>query len=75
MGVWVNTKNVRGVSELDCDKVYNEFSLSTKKVNELNDCFDFLEQPYYELEACFTKWVSLYKAVDKLLKATQTNIK
>lgn len=42
-------------------KIYSEFSSSVKKVKELKDCFDFLEQPYYEiLKHVSTRWISLF---------------
>lgn len=50
-------------------KIYSEFSSSTCNVKELRNCFDFLDLTYYEtLKHISTRWVSLYKAIDRLLK-------
>ena len=53
-------------------KVCSKFSSSTKNVNELKNCFDFLEQTNYEtLKHVSTRWASLYTAVARFLKNWQ----
>jgi hypothetical protein len=50
-------------------KVFNEFSSSAKKLDELKDFFIFLETEYSVLLRLVpTRFLSLFAAVDKLLK-------
>ena len=50
-------------------KVFNEFSSSAKKVNELRECFEFVEQEYSaQLRHVPVRWLSLLPAVDRLLR-------
>lgn len=49
-------------------KIFNEFSMSAKRVTELKDCFDFVQQDYHNvLSHISVRWLSLYVAVDRLI--------
>lgn len=50
-------------------KVYNEFSVSAQNIEQLKDCFEFVNLEYENiLRHVPTRWLSLYPAVDRLLK-------
>lgn len=50
-------------------KCYNEFSSSTKKVNELKEFFIFCEEEWSDLlRTVPTRWLSLIPATERLLK-------
>lgn len=50
-------------------KIYSEFLSGTCCTKELKDCFDFLDQSYFQvLKHVSTSWLSLYKVTDRLLK-------
>lgn len=51
-------------------KIYAEFSISSKRVKELKDCFDFLELEYENIiRHVITRWLSLHKALEKIVNA------
>lgn len=55
------------VENLAC-KVFAEFSNSAKRKEELKQCFEFMDMEYEEvLRHAPTRWLSLYKAVERLL--------
>ncbi|CAG9818140.1 unnamed protein product [Phaedon cochleariae] len=50
-------------------KVYAEFSNSSKKSELLRECFEFMDMEYEKiLRHVSTRWLSLFVAVDRLLK-------
>ncbi|XP_031329485.1 uncharacterized protein LOC116170636 [Photinus pyralis] len=50
-------------------KIYAEFSNSAKKCEALKDCFEYLEIHYQKmLRHVTTRWLSLYSALDRLLR-------
>lgn len=49
-------------------KVFNEFSISAKRVTELKDCFEFVQQDFHNVSRHISvRWLSLYSAVDRLI--------
>lgn len=49
-------------------KVFNEFSMSSKRVEELKECFKFLQQDFHNvLRHIPVRWLSLFNAVDRLI--------
>ncbi|KAL4099097.1 hypothetical protein QTP88_023584 [Uroleucon formosanum] len=49
-------------------KVFNEFSISAKRITELKDCFEFVQQDFHNvLRHISVRWLSLYTAVDRLI--------
>lgn len=57
------------VENLAC-KVFAEFSNSAKRKDELKQCFEFMDMEYEEvLRHVPTRWLSLYKAVERLLSS------
>ena len=51
-------------------KIYAEFSISSKRIKELKDFFDFLELEYDNIiRHVITRWLSLHKALDKIVNA------
>lgn len=52
------------------NKIYSEFSTSTVKDRNLKECFDFFNLEYVTLyKNIATRWLSLTKCVDQLIKA------
>ena len=65
-------KNALKVLSFDIEnlvlKVFSEFSNSAKKREELKECFEFCESEFHEvIRHVPTRWLSLFKAVDRLL--------
>jgi len=53
-------------------KVFAEFSNSAKKRENLKECYDFYESEFHEVvRHSPTRWLSLFKAVDRLLLSWQ----
>lgn len=51
-------------------KIYAEFSISSKRVKELKECFDFLELEYeHVIKHVVTRWLTLHKALEKIVNA------
>lgn len=51
-------------------KIYSEFSNSAKKSDALKECFEYLEMDYQKmLRHVTTRWLSLYAALDRLLRS------
>ncbi|GFV41677.1 uncharacterized protein TNCV_3628281 [Trichonephila clavipes] len=67
-------KNALKVMPVDVEnivmKVFSEFSCSTKKREDLKECFDFFESEYREvIRHVPTRWLSLFKALDRMLSS------
>ncbi|GFT18104.1 uncharacterized protein TNCV_182861 [Trichonephila clavipes] len=65
-------KNALKVMPVDVEnivmKVFAEFSCSAKKREDLKECFDFFESEYREvIRHVPTRWLSLFKALDRML--------
>ncbi|GFS59064.1 uncharacterized protein TNCV_69591 [Trichonephila clavipes] len=51
-------------------KVFAKFSSSSKKREDLKECFDFFESEYREvIRHVPTRWLSLFKALDRMLSS------
>jgi len=51
-------------------KIYAEFSNSSKRVEELKSCFDFVEMEYEKvIRYSQVRWLSLFQAVERLLSS------
>jgi len=49
-------------------KVFNEFSMSSKRVEELKECFEFVQQDFHNvLRHIPVRWLSLFNAMDRLI--------
>ena len=49
-------------------RVFNEFSSSAKRVQELKSCFDFVDLKYKDLlRHVATRWLSLLSAIERLI--------
>ncbi|GFS75352.1 dimer_Tnp_hAT domain-containing protein [Trichonephila clavipes] len=67
-------KNALKVMPVDVEnivmKVFAEFSCSAKKREDLKECFDFFESEYREvIRHVSTRWLSLFKALDRMLSS------
>ncbi|GFV25512.1 uncharacterized protein TNCV_1147821 [Trichonephila clavipes] len=67
-------KNALKVMPVDVEnivmKVFAEFSCSSKKREDLKECFDFFESEYREvIRHVPTRWLSLFKALDRMLSS------
>jgi len=60
------------VTEYDVEtlvlKVFNEFSMSSKRVDELKECFEIVQQDFHNvLRHIPVRWLSLFNALDQLI--------